>query len=98
MREHVSGAVPRRFVVSGAVLLLFSLCSAFARPLLLLSSPFDLCSAVKVAVASGIANARELIEEIRTGRAQYDFVEVGSIFLLVEPGFIAAWFDAGLYC
>jgi iron only hydrogenase large subunit-like protein len=33
-------------------------------------------TAVKVAVASGIANARELIEEIRAGRAQYDFVEV----------------------
>lgn len=28
--------------------------------------------------ADGITtNARELIEEIRTGRAQYDFVEVG---------------------
>lgn len=31
---------------------------------------------VRVAVASGIANARELIEDIRAGRAQYDFVEV----------------------
>lgn len=27
-------------------------------------------------MASGVANARELIEEIRAGRAQYDFVEV----------------------
>ena len=32
--------------------------------------------AVKVAVASGIANARELIEDIKAGRASYDFVEV----------------------
>ena len=34
--------------------------------------------AVKVAVASGIANARELIEEIKAGKVQYDFVEVMS--------------------
>jgi hypothetical protein len=30
-----------------------------------------------VAVASGIASARTLLEEIKAGRASYDFVEVG---------------------
>lgn len=31
---------------------------------------------VRVAVASGLANARALIEEIKAGRAEYDFVEI----------------------
>ncbi len=31
---------------------------------------------VRVAVASGLANARKLVEAIRAGEAQYDFVEV----------------------
>jgi hypothetical protein len=31
---------------------------------------------VRVAVASGIANARDLLADIKAGRAQYDFVEV----------------------
>lgn len=35
-----------------------------------------LSKSVKVAVASGIANARKLVEEVRAGRANYDFVEV----------------------
>ncbi|KAF8060297.1 hndD [Scenedesmus sp. PABB004] len=33
---------------------------------------------VRVAVASGVANARRLVEEVRAGRAHYDFVEVMS--------------------
>ena len=33
---------------------------------------------VRVAVASGLANARKLVEAIRAGEAQYDFVEVMS--------------------
>lgn len=43
-----------------------------------LALPDNTTKTVKVAVASGIANARELIEEIKAGRAQYDFVEVMS--------------------
>ena len=31
---------------------------------------------VKVAVASGLANARELMEKIKSGEAQYHFVEI----------------------
>ena len=31
---------------------------------------------VKVAIASGLANARALMEEIKAGRADYDFVEI----------------------
>ncbi len=31
---------------------------------------------VKTAVASGLANARKLIEAVRSGKAQYDFVEI----------------------
>ena len=31
---------------------------------------------VRVAVASGLANTRELMEEIRSGRVEYDFVEI----------------------
>ena len=38
---------------------------------------FDLAgSKLKVAVASGLGNARKLIEAIRTGKAHYDFVEI----------------------
>lgn len=33
---------------------------------------------VRVAVASGIANAKHLIEKIRAGKAAYDFVEVSA--------------------
>jgi hypothetical protein len=32
---------------------------------------------VRVAVCSGVVNARKLVEDVRAGRAQYDFVEVG---------------------
>jgi len=49
--------------------------------------PVSLAAAVKVAVASGIANARELIEEIKAGRAQYDFVEVGDLCQVQVSGF-----------
>ena len=31
---------------------------------------------VKVAIASGLANARALLEEIKAGRANYDFIEI----------------------
>lgn len=31
---------------------------------------------VRVCVASGLANARAVVEDIRAGRAQYDFVEI----------------------
>jgi hypothetical protein len=36
----------------------------------------DQSKTVRIAVASGIMNARQLVEDIRAGRAQYDFVEV----------------------
>ena len=32
---------------------------------------------LRVAVASGIGNAQRLVEKMRAGEAQYDFVEVG---------------------
>ena len=31
---------------------------------------------VRACVASGLANARKVVEDIRSGRAQYDFVEI----------------------
>ncbi len=31
---------------------------------------------VRVAIASGLANTRALMEEIKSGRAEYDFVEI----------------------
>lgn len=31
---------------------------------------------VRVAVASGLANARQLLDDIRAGKAQYDFIEI----------------------
>lgn len=32
--------------------------------------------AMQIAVCSGIKNARQLVEEVKAGRANYDFVEV----------------------
>jgi NADH-quinone oxidoreductase subunit G len=41
------------------------------------SAEFDVAgTSVKVAVASGLGNARKLMEAIRAGTAQYDFVEI----------------------
>ncbi|MCL1915953.1 MAG: NADH-dependent [FeFe] hydrogenase, group A6 [Desulfovibrionaceae bacterium] len=41
------------------------------------SAEFDVAgSAIKVAVASGLGNARKLMEAIRSGAARYDFVEI----------------------
>ena len=38
---------------------------------------FDLSGTeLKVAVASGLGNARELIDAVRSGKAEYDFVEI----------------------
>jgi iron only hydrogenase large subunit-like protein len=36
----------------------------------------DNSKSVRVAVCSGVMNARKLVEEVRAGNAHYDFVEV----------------------
>lgn len=36
----------------------------------------DTTKTVRVAVCSGVVNARKLVEDVRAGRANYDFVEV----------------------
>lgn len=45
---------------------------------------------IKVAVASGLGNAKKIMEEIKSGKADFDFVEV----MACPGGCILRWWSA----
>lgn len=72
--QHHSQELPNRLTLD-AVRGLKGVKSA-ELPLALGPGPGAPTKTVRVAVASGVANARRLVEEVKAGRARYDFIEV----------------------